>query len=410
MKRILLLSALFSILLSTFNSVVAGELYVDPENGKTENTGSPTSPFRSLDIALSVAGLTEEDTIFLRSGFHGTLDIDDKRPKHPVSITADKGHAPRLGNVNISNSEDWTLNGLLIMPGNQEGNKRGIIVDIGVGTQRITLTDNIIQTVGNTTDWSVDSWNRNVWNGIRIHGNGHIVSGNKIRHVYHALNVQASHSTFEKNLIEYFAGDGIRALGDYSVFRTNTIKNCVDIDDNHDDGIQSFSRDRLGRAGFGEVRGVVLTGNTIINFEHPDQQFRCQLQGIGLFDGMFVDWVIANNLVVVDHWHGITVMGARNVRVENNIVMDNLAGKPGPPFITITRHKDGTQSQNSSIAHNVAASFNKRGFDSGKFPTDLSGVTLTGNEILTDPDLYFENPGSFDFRLKQKHTELPKQE
>lgn len=397
-------------MLSGLNGVIAGEFFVDPENGKPGNNGSTTSPFGSLDNALSVTGLIEEDVIFLRSGFYGTLDIDGKRPKHLVSIKADKGHTPRLGNVRITDSENWTLNGLLIMPGDQDGRKRAVIVDIGAGTQRITLTDNIIQTVGEVSNWSADSWNRNVWNGIRVHGRDHNFSGNRIRYVYHALSVQASHSTFDDNLIEYFAGDGIRALGDYSVFRKNTIKNCVDIDNNHDDGIQSFSRDRLGRSGFGEVTGVVLSGNTIINFEDFDQPFRCQLQGIGMFDGMFVDWVITNNLVVTDHWHGITVMGARNVRIENNIVVDNLVGKPGPPWITITRHKNGTRSQNSIIANNVAPSFNKQGFDREKFETDLSGVTLTGNEILTNPGLYFENPDSFDFRLKQKHPQPDNQQ
>ena len=105
----------------------------------------------------------------------------------------------------------------------------------------------------------------------------------------------------------------------------------MDIDNNHDDGIQSYSRDRLGCDGFGEVKGVVLRGNTIINFENLNQPLRCNFQGIGLFDGMFVDWVIADNLVVTNHWRGITVMGARNVKIENNIVVDNLAGKPGPP-------------------------------------------------------------------------------
>lgn len=410
MTRVLFLSTVFSIMLSVVNGAVAGDLFVDPENGKPGNIGTPTSPFGSLDIALSLAGLTEKDTIFLRSGFYGTLDIDRKRPKHPVSIKADNGHTPRFHSIRITDSEDWTLKGLLIMPGKQQGQKRGTLVDIGAGTQRITLTDNIIQSAGETSNWSADTWKRNVWNGIRIFGRDHMVSGNEIRHVYHALNVHATHSNFEENLIEHFAGDGIRALGDYSVFRKNTIKNCVNIDDNHDDGIQSFSRDSLGRAGFSEVTGVVLSGNTIINFEHFDQPFRCQLQGIGLFDGMFVDWVITNNLVITDHWHGITVMGARNVRIENNIVVDNLPGKPGPPWITITRHKNGTPSQNSIIANNVAPSFNKLGFDREKFETDLSGVTLTGNEILTNPDQYFVNPDSFDFRLKQKSPEPEKQQ
>ena len=46
---------------------------------------------------------------------------------------------------------------------------------------------------------------------------------------------------------------------------------------------------------------MVLRGNTIINYEDPGQPHRGTLQGIGCFDGMFVDWVIENNVVIVDH-------------------------------------------------------------------------------------------------------------
>ena len=60
----------------------------------------------------------------------------------------------------------------------------------------------------------------------------------------------------------------------------------------------------------GEVVGLVLRGNTIINYEDPDQPHRGTLQGIGCFDGMFVDWIIENNVIIVDHYHGITLSGA----------------------------------------------------------------------------------------------------
>ena len=33
------------------------------------------------------------------------------------------------------------------------------------------------------------------------------------------------------------------------------------------------------------------------------------MHGIGCFDGMFVDWVVENNVIITDHWHGITFAG-----------------------------------------------------------------------------------------------------
>ena len=43
---------------------------------------------------------------------------------------------------------------------------------------------------------------------------------------------------------------------------------------------------------------------------------------------MFVDWVIENNVVIVDHWHGITLGGARNCRIVNNTVIDPKSFDP----------------------------------------------------------------------------------
>ena len=50
----------------------------------------------------------------------------------------------------------------------------------------------------------------------------------------------------------------------------------------------------------------MLRGNLFINFENPNQPLKGTLQGIGCFDGFFVDWVVENNVVVTNHWHGIS--------------------------------------------------------------------------------------------------------
>ena len=67
------------------------------------------------------------------------------------------------------------------------------------------------------------------------------------------------------------------------------------------------------------------------NYEDPNQPFRGTLQGLGCFDGFYIDWVIENNLVVTDHWHGISLCGAVNCRIVNNTVVDANDVSPGPP-------------------------------------------------------------------------------
>ena len=115
------------------------------------------------------------------------------------------------------------------------------------------------------------------------------------------------------------------------MFQYNVVKNCYDVNANHDDGFQSWSRGPQG-VGTGEVVGMVLRGNTIINYEDLDQPHRGTLQGIGCFDGMFVDWIVENNVIITDHWHGITLSGATDSRVVNNTVVDLNETSPGPPW------------------------------------------------------------------------------
>ncbi|UCD52697.1 MAG: hypothetical protein JSW27_08675, partial [Phycisphaerales bacterium] len=139
-------------------------------------------------------------------------------------------------------------------------------------------------------------------------------------------------------------------------FEYNTVKNCYNVNANHDDGFQSWSVGP-GGVGTGEVVGVVLRGNTIINYEDPNQPHRGALQGIGCFDGTFVDWVVENNVVITDHWHGITLGGARGCLVINNTVLDRNEQRPGPPWICIDRHKNGTAPVDCVVRNNLATDF-----------------------------------------------------
>lgn len=161
------------------------------------------------------------------------------------------------------------------------------------------------------------------------------------------------------------------------------MKNCYAVNANHDDGFQSWA-----------INGdpperVVLRGNTIINYEDPGQPFRGSLQGIGLFDGPYVDWVIENNVVIVDHWHGISVYNGFNCRVMNNTVVDINSTSPGPPWIMVRDHKDGTHSENCIVRNNIA-------------PQIIMDIGVTGdhNFTTTDYQSIFVDYAGFDLRLE----------
>jgi len=138
------------------------------------------------------------------------------------------------------------------------------------------------------------------------------------------------------------------------------------------------------------VAGIVLRGNTIINYEDPGQPHRGTLQGIGCFDGMFVDWVVENNVIITDHWHGITLLGARDCRIVNNTVLDLNDQSPGPPWVRIGNHKDGTLSTGGVIRNNLTTSIS---IDDG------AEVAEDHNLIIENTDDFFVDAAAMDLHL-----------
>lgn len=401
-------------------AAVAREFYADPVNGDMRNDGSAAAPWGAIGQVIE-AGLVESqqwaslpyqqgaqlvprnagapvkpgDTIWLRSGYHGDLVIEGHYNAGVITIAAESGQTPELGPVLIRSSANWTISGLRISPELGPDYQTDTLINLESHSWQgpvhdITVQDCIAYSVADTSGWSAEDWDALACNGIEVDGRDMTVRDNVLRNVNFGISVSASDSLVEGNLVENFSGDGMRGLGDHTVFQYNTVKNCYAVNQNHDDGFQSWSLGADGQVGTGEVTGIVLRGNTIINYEDPDQPHRGTLQGIGCFDGTFVDWVVENNLVVTDHWHGITLSGARDSRIVNNTVIDLNDEEPGPPWVRIGAHKNGTPSQGCLIRNNLTTDIS---VDEGQ------DVTEDHNLIIEDPSALFVDAAAGDFHL-----------
>lgn len=413
------LFAVVACLTVPLHAVEAADFYVDPVQGSADGDGSVQKPWQSLQAVVD-RGLVESrqwdklpyrpgatlaiknagapvragDTIWLRSGDYGAVEIRGCYNSDWITVSAEKGHVPRFSSIRIRSGSHWKLRGIQVRPAGAEAAKAGTLIDLESHGFHGPVHDVLVEhcraeSVQDASDWTVANWNTRAWNAIRVDGRNMTVRDCVFRNVNFGISVTASDSLIERNTVENFAGDGLRGLGDNTTFQYNTVKNCYDVNRNHDDGFQSWSRGSDGRVGRGEVRGIVLRGNTIINFEDPQQPHRGALQGIGCFDGMFVDWVVENNVVITDHYHGITLLGARNCRIVNNTVLDRREGRPGPPWVRIANHKDGTPSESCILRNNLTTAL-----------TAGAGVTADHNLIITDPSAHFVDVAAFDLRLK----------
>ena len=410
---------LFAAFVLIASPAFSAEFYIDPQNGSPTNDGSEASPWRSLQEVVD-AGLIETqtwdalpftkdsvlvpknengpiksgDTIWLKSGDYGDVMIRRQYNEDTITIAAAEGHTPRFRSLTIQSGSHWAVKGLHVCPEFGEGPKPYTMINFqshgfGGPVRDMSVEDCVLQSTPDSSGWSAEDWNQRACNGIGVGGTRIVIRNNKMTNVDFGISVDASHSLIEHNVVENFSGDGLRGLGDHSVFQYNLVKNCYNVDANHDDGFQSWSVGPDG-VGSGQVVGIVLRGNTIINREDPNQPHQGALQGIGCFDGMFVDWIVENNVVVVDHYHGITLMGATGCRFANNTVIDPNDVRPGPSALRVSNHKRGTPSSGCIVRNNLASAINVQG----------ENMTIDHNLNVEDPASFFTDFETLDLHLR----------
>ncbi|MEM9598997.1 MAG: choice-of-anchor Q domain-containing protein [Acidobacteriota bacterium] len=399
----------------------AAEFFIDPLTGSPTGTGAADDPWRTLeqvfadgliqlrrwqdhppgpDTGFEVlnpdAPVRGGDTLWLLDGYHGEIDVRSYYNTAPIKVVAAPGHAPRLGRLHLQSAQHWTFRGLSISPAHAQGPvDGGSIVQIeGHGfwgpASDVVFEDLDIFTIDDAGGWGIDEWLNEARSGVSLRADRAVLRGSRVRNVRHGITATGDDVSVLRNHVDGFSADGMRGLGDGGRFEYNRIQNnyisSSQGDGNHDDGFQSWSVGP-GGVGTGEVRDVVLRSNIFINHVDPDHPLRSTMQAIGCFDGLFVNWVVENNVIITDHWHGITFHGMIDSRVVNNTVLDINDETPGPPWIRLTE-SNGRPSRNVVVRNNLSTRF-----------------TLSGEAIVDDHNVEIEDAGAlflappYDLRL-----------
>lgn len=413
MKTLILL---ISILFFSVN-IYSVNYYCDPTNGNMSNNGSAASPWTTLEAVFN-QGITFNggDVIYLLNGNHGFPKISGTNTSN-VEITPQPGHSPIINRVRIGNvatASNWLLNGLTIQSENVTQYPINLI-DIYTNTSNITVNNSTITSNLVTSTWNRNDWRTKTNNGILAKGTGHLFTNNTITNIAIGITMSSSSSEFTDNIIQYFAIDGIRGLGNDCSYIGNSILDNISVyyySENHYDGFQSYSCCPVGSA---IVNNVIIKQNTFINCTDNNRQFRGSMQGIGCFDGMYNNWTIENNVIIVDNWHGITLSGATNCKIANNTIIDpydvsyqdpndpQQFGNVGPAYIRVTAHKadggtyNGTLSTNNTVINNLVPTL----------ANDPNIGTVSNNILLGTSSNYsnfFVNYNVYDLHLKSTAT------
>lgn len=407
-----------SLILFFLHNLAAATFYINPHTGDNHRgDGSEASPWQTLEYVINNnliqshayftpfnttdpqiqiknvgAPIHEGDTILLFSGLHGSISISNYINQQPITILGANNQTPILKNLHFRGAKNWKIKNVSISSepyGTYINDKLIFLESHGWHgpVSHISLCNNSIYSAAKPWTKASD-WVTKVSNGIIIMADSISIENNSIENIGFGISLQGNNNRCIQNSITNFSGDGIRILGSYNQVKSNTIKNCYKVDDNHDDGIQSYTTGGL------IVDNNTISGNFIFNYEDPNQPLLGTLQGIGCFDGPYNNWIIENNVIYVNHWHGIAMYGATNCKIVNNTVIDPTPSDSiGTSWILIDN--DNTiRAENCIVKNNICNQLN----------INTSTKTQQSNNLLlknnADYQQNFLDYNQYNFNLK----------
>ncbi|MGJ0429767.1 hypothetical protein [Methylobacter sp.] len=333
----------FTFSISIVTDCTATDFYVDPSvtstAGDRRGDGSEANPWRTLEevvkkglietkdvngnVINAGAPIKSGDTIILKSGYHGHVQIKNAYNNDYITVIAGIGQTPQLSELEIISARKWKFSKLTISPVFSNGIIRtSAIVNLGDinylgGNSLLELTDSYIYSFNeNSENLTAEEWKAKAKTGILMGRNAtdvHI-KNNHISKVDFGINIFSANSSAEGNIVTDFSMDGIRVIANNNNIKNNIIKNNYVINENHSDGIQGFSTSK------NELSDISIIGNIILNRDKKEYYYSKGMQGIGFFDGPMKNIIVENNIIMSFTWQGIALYDASQSNVIGNIV------------------------------------------------------------------------------------------
>lgn len=396
--NILLIQLILSILFAS--SLQAKTYYCLPDKGKIENPGTKELPLPSLQKVLSSEfKLLPGDTLLLMSGNHGTPELKGINTNY-IYIFAAPNQKPVITHLDIAKTAattKWHLKSITFL---DEKYTHKELISFYKKSMFITIEQCYFFSEKNTDSWSIEDWKTKLQKGIKLEGSRHKIENNTFTNISTGISVNANNCTINGNKISSFTNFGILCLGNNNIFTYNLIKNLVYTGFN----AAAFKADNTKQA---ISKSNILLGNVIIDYTDYKMEHLAPLMGIVGFEGNYTNWIIENNLVVTDHWHGISFQGISNSLIINNTVIDpyldtkypnldkeNQSKSFGPVRIWVSESDKGVKSINNRVVNNLASDY---------LLADSIGLISNNLKVrssYSEMDEYFEKWDYLNFHLK----------
>ncbi|WP_369982437.1 hypothetical protein [Thalassolituus sp.] len=347
-----------------------------------------------------------EATLSLHSGHKNFLD------ENSPWVTIIGENNATIESIKLSGVKNIRFTGLNIT---QE--KSGYLVST-YGTENIIFDHNHISGGDDFDSWDAQKWQQIASGMMFRRGKCSTAYRNELENLRMGIQayvrdndmnpeVQSLKALVKHNLIKNISGDFMRPVGsDITIDGNIGLDHYVSISDgdsNHDDFIQGFAYP-LGT----EFNNVRITNNFYQSSTDISRPYQSEGQGVVIFDGLYTNFMIENNTVISDHWHGITVYWGKDGVIKNNTVMalDDTTGR----YMWIQSEKDKSgkyNPENVVVTNNVANRFRLNANTVGRdnvtvnrvevadHLVEFSPYELTFDAALKEDSLYYrESAGS----------------
>ncbi|MDD2797802.1 MAG: hypothetical protein PHV20_04340 [Bacteroidales bacterium] len=316
MKRI---TYIFIFLAMVFR-LSATDYYCDPQKGRISNDGTIEHPWKSLqEVFEQKKSFVGGDNIYLLSGNHGSVKIVGENESY-VTIKPAENQLPILQSLSIGEealASRWRINGVTI-----EGTQSGRLVDVSKQSMLIQIMYCSVQSIANSDVWNSENWMKNAQNGFVIDGKRHKIQFNRIKNVRTGIINRSEQTQFAYNSVNFFTESAIQTAGNDCVFEHNLLKNAVVLGNYSNSAFVFLNRNGEKKGTPNIIKNNTLRGNIIYDYTNYKRKFIGAMMGIVSFDNILDMCTFENNLVVTDHWHGITLFNVNNSSIVNNTVVD----------------------------------------------------------------------------------------
>lgn len=367
------LAAIALALTTAYTSPLLAETYYVAAAGQSKNLGSETEPWITLTAALKSGKLTGGDTVILKGGEYGASEISGIKFRSPVRIVGETDAEAHFQSIHVKNSRNIHFQNLKIWP-DHDIVEWFSIVQTQSDSPNIEFSGIDLRSRKDAVKYR--NWNQNTWltnraNGFDLSGPKNTVRNSSVIGTRFAITLQNDGSQAVANRISGFSGDALRALADDIRIANNYVTDCVAIDGNHDDGIQSWTTGPNGKINNGVMKNLLIENNSIFEWTGKRSGLSCTMQGMFLSEKI-QGLIIRNNTVSVSAYHGISVSGPSKAKIANNTLVNSLGPRADAPWIGVFGAK---QQDRILIANNIAPKFNVQGNIDYRSP-ELRNLTL----------------------------------